>query len=83
MGADYYETDESRTENKQMGRPDVGIGEGSVIETALIDKNTRIGRNVQIRHLPDRSDETHDNWAARDGIVVVPKSAVIPDDTVI
>ena len=83
MGADYYETEESRTENMQLGRPDVGIGEGSVIETALIDKNTRIGKNVQIRHLPDRPDETHENWAARDGIVVVPKSAVIPDDTVI
>ncbi len=83
MGADYYETGEDRAENTRLGRPDVGVGAGSVIEAAVIDKNTRIGRNVHIRHLPDRPDTETDNWIARDGLVIVPKSAVIPDDTVI
>jgi glucose-1-phosphate adenylyltransferase len=83
MGADYYETAADRAENQRLGRPDIGIGQGAVIEGAIIDKNARIGRNVQIRHLSDRPDSEADNWVARDGLVVIPKDSVIPDDTVI
>jgi glucose-1-phosphate adenylyltransferase len=83
MGADYYETELQREENAARGRPDIGIGAGSVVEGAILDKNARIGRNVIIRLIPDRPDSDADNWVARDGLVIVPKSAVIPDDTVI
>lgn len=83
MGADYYETDEDREENARLGRPGVGIGEGSVIECAIVDKNARIGRDVHIRHLPNREERQTEHWVARDGLVIVPKSAVIPDGTVI
>jgi len=83
MGADYYEAEADRAENKRLGRPDIGIGEGTVIEGAIIDKNARIGRNVRIRNLPDRPDSETDNWVARDGLVVIPKDAAIADDTVI
>lgn len=83
MGADYYEDDVQRAENELLGRPDIGIGDGSIIESAIIDKKARIGRNVQIRCLPNRPDSEHDNWVARDGLVVIPKSAVIPDNTII
>ena len=83
MGADYYETDEDREENASVGRPDVGIGEGSVIERAIVDKNARIGRDVHIRHLPERPDRETEDWVAREGLVIVPKSAVIRDGMVI
>ena len=83
MGAEYYETDKHRAENRRLGRPDIGIGDGSVIEGALLDKKVYIGRNVHIRHIPDRPDEETENWVARDGLIVIPKSAVIPDGTVI
>jgi glucose-1-phosphate adenylyltransferase len=83
MGADYYETAADRAENQRLGRPDIGIGQGTVIEGAIIDKNARIGRNVQIRHLSDRPDSEADNWVARDGLVVIPKDSVIADNTVI
>ncbi|MGC9399114.1 MAG: glucose-1-phosphate adenylyltransferase [Anaerolineae bacterium] len=83
MGADYFETEEDRAENRRLGRPDVGIGEGSVIECAIVDKNARIGRNVHIRYIPDRPDQDTEHWSFRDGLVIVPKSAVIPDGTVI
>ncbi len=83
MGADYFETDEDLQENRRLGRPNAGIGEGSVIECAIIDKNARIGQNVHIRYDPDRPDKETENWAARDGLIIVPKSAVIPDNTVI
>ncbi|HFE66216.1 MAG TPA: glucose-1-phosphate adenylyltransferase [Chloroflexi bacterium] len=83
MGADYYETEAHKAENRRLGRPDVGIGEGSRIANAIIDKNARIGRNVVIRALVDRSEDHGDGWVARDGIVIVPKNAAIPDGTVI
>ena len=83
MGADFYETDEEKAENKRLGRPNIGVGEGSIIECALIDKNAHIGRNVHIRHLPERQDSEKENWVARDGLVIMPKSAVIPDNTII
>ena len=83
MGADYYETEADRSTNKRIGRPNIGIGQGSVVEGAIIDKNARIGRNVRIRHLPDRPDSETDNWVARDGLVVIPKDAAIADGTVI
>jgi glucose-1-phosphate adenylyltransferase len=83
MGADYYETEADRAENERLGRPAIGIGDGTVIEGAIIDKNARIGRNVRIRHLPDRPDSETENWVARDGLVVIPKNAAIAGETVI
>jgi glucose-1-phosphate adenylyltransferase len=38
---------------------------------------------VHIRHRPDRPDDETENWVAREGLVVIPKSAVIPDNTII
>jgi glucose-1-phosphate adenylyltransferase len=83
MGADYYETDVEKAEHKRYGRPDIGIGQGSTVEGALVDKNARIGRNVHIRNLPGRADSETEDWVARDGLVIVPKSAVIPDGAII
>ena len=76
-------TEADRAENRRLDRPDIGIGDGTVIEGAIIDKNARIGRNVNIRHLTDRPDSEAGNWVARDGLVVIPKDAVIADETVI
>ena len=83
MGADYFETASQRDENARLGRPDVGIGEGTLIEDAIIDKNVRIGRRVKIRAAGKPKEFDGDGFYVRDGIVVVPKGAVIPDGTVI
>ncbi len=83
MGSDYYESDDARSDNIKNGVPDIGIGAGSIIERAIIDKNARIGRNVQIRSMPNRPDMDGENWVAREGIIIVPKNAVIPDNTII
>lgn len=83
MGADYYEGEEELAENRAAGRPDIGIGENTVIEQAIIDKNARIGRNVKIRpHLPSDDIQT-ELYTIRDGIVVIPKNTILPDQTVI
>ena len=68
--------------NAAPGAPPVGIGEGTVIERAIVDKNARIGKNVDIADRGDRASEVDGpGWAIRDGIVVISKNAVIPDDT--
>ncbi|HNT78382.1 MAG TPA: glucose-1-phosphate adenylyltransferase [Anaerolineae bacterium] len=83
MGADDFESVAEVEENRRMGLPDLGVGAGSVIENAILDKGVRIGRNVVIRNHAGAEDEETDTYVIRDGIVVVPKGAVVPDNTVI
>ena len=83
MGADFYETPEDRKRNKQKGIPNVGIGPGCVIDSAIIDKNARIGENVIIQNAKNIREAEHDAYAIRDGIVVITKDAIIPAGTVI
>jgi len=84
MGADFYETPDRKADNLKLGQPDVGIGRGSTIEGAIIDKNARLGEGVIIRpHVPDEEMVEAENYVIRDGVVVIPKNAVIPDGTVI
>ncbi len=84
MGADYYETPERKAENRALERPDVGIGRGSRIEGAIVDKNARIGQDVTIRSQDGEGEMVEtENYVIRDGIVVIPKNAVISDGTVI
>ncbi|MCK4801937.1 MAG: glucose-1-phosphate adenylyltransferase [Anaerolineales bacterium] len=78
MGADYYEENNAKTKEVP-----IGIGTNSKIEGAIIDKNARIGRNVTIDPFPPGTEEDHRDWSIRDGIVVIPKSTLIPDGTVI
>lgn len=75
MGADYYETDPS---NVQGGVPPIGIGRNCVIDRAIIDKNARIADGVVITPEGKPADLDASNYFIRDGIVVVPKNAVIP-----
>ena len=83
MGADYYETPFQQEDNRKRQRPDIGIGEGTVIEDAIIDKNVRIGRNVVIRAAGKDRDMDGKNFYVRDGVVIIPKGSTISDGTVI
>ena len=60
-----------------------GIGEGSSIEGAIVDKNARIGREVVIRPFPCGMDFDGGNWFVCDGIVVIPKDAEVTDGAVL
>jgi glucose-1-phosphate adenylyltransferase len=81
MGADYYDTPEEEWFQKS-GVP-IGIGKNSVIQCALIDKNARIGADVIIKGFPRGTEIDAADYVVRDGVVVIPKRAVIPDGTVI
>jgi len=83
MGADIYETLEERAANRTMGRPNIGIGDHSIIRRAIIDKNARIGTHVRIENPGNVQETEQENYAIRDGIIVIPKGSVIPDGSVI
>jgi len=71
MGADYYE----KADTKESVR--VGIGDGTIIDKAIIDKNARIGKHVVIKNVNNLRNHDGENYFIRDGIVIVTKGAVI------
>lgn len=81
MGSDYYENPCAPEE--KGSRVCMGIGSGSQIEGAIIDKNARIGKNVVIKPFPRGTDIDAELYTVRDGIVVIAKNSTIPHGTVI
>ncbi|MGC9452044.1 MAG: glucose-1-phosphate adenylyltransferase [Oceanipulchritudo sp.] len=83
MGGDYFEDDEDREENRNLQRPDIGVGENCRIENAIIDKNARIGNNVRLS--PEGKPDMYEQGdvIVRDGVLIVTKGGVVPDGTVV
>ena len=83
IGSDKFETDAQKRENARAGRPDLNIGDGTVIERAILDKDCRIGRGVKLVNRDGKQDADGPNglYHIRDGIICVPRGAVIPDGT--
>jgi len=80
MGADFYENPERIQGEEQAGRPPVGIGEGTMIDGAIVDKNCRIGRNVRIATTATEDSPDFDaDVIVRDGVIVVQKDTVLPN----
>ena len=83
MGADYYPWHDPDMRETVEGPDRPGIDEESYIEGAIIDKNASIGRRCIIKNSDGIEEGEGDNFYIRDGIVVIPKNAIIPDGTVI
>ena len=83
MGNDFYETIEEMDVDKTNGLPKIGIGERCYIKDAIIDKNCRIGNDVRINGGAHLANTDHALYTVKDGIVVVKKTAVLPDGFVI
>jgi glucose-1-phosphate adenylyltransferase len=81
IGSDYYNKIEILEDASIEERP-IKIGQNTRIHRAIVDKNASIGRNVVI-HPRDRVNEDNEWCHIRDGIVVIPKGSVIPDDTIV
>ncbi|MGV3486218.1 MAG: glucose-1-phosphate adenylyltransferase [Planctomycetaceae bacterium] len=76
MGADYHDLREPR----KPGQIPLGIGDGSVIEGTILDKNCRIGNNVPITNNAKIENQGEDEaLQVRDGIPIVIKDAQIED----
>ncbi len=84
MGSDYYEIPEQIEDNRRQGIPNIGIGKGSVIKKAIIDKNARIGAHCRIGvDNNERNDGDYGNYHIVDGIIIIHKNAILKDGTVI
>ena len=83
MGSDFYESIEEIKANIERGTPHIGIGTNTIIRRAIIDKNVRIGKNVKL--LNNGGVEMYDDprgcFFIREGIIIVPKGAVVADGT--
>ncbi|MBW4628866.1 MAG: glucose-1-phosphate adenylyltransferase [Brasilonema octagenarum HA4186-MV1] len=85
MGADFYQPFAERQSDSQSGEIPLGIGANTTIRRAIIDKNARIGSDVQIINKDNVQEAQRENqgFHIKSGIVVVLKNAVIPDGTII
>ncbi|MDR1326298.1 MAG: glucose-1-phosphate adenylyltransferase [Treponema sp.] len=78
MGADFYENESQKQQNSEARIPNVGIGKGTIVNRAIIDKNARIGEACRIG-IDDinRHDGDYGNYYIVDGIIVIAKNAII------
>jgi glucose-1-phosphate adenylyltransferase len=85
IGSDDFETDADRVQNAKVGRPNLNIGDESHIERAIVDKDCRIGKRVKLLNTAGKTDADGPNgmYYIRDGIICVPRGAIIPDGTVV
>lgn len=85
MGADSYESEHERQLIRAKGGVPLGVGAGSTIQAAILDKNVRIGANVQIinKDRVQEADRSELGFMIRSGIVVVEKNTTLADGTII
>jgi glucose-1-phosphate adenylyltransferase len=81
LGSDYYywENQEDRFPSQGPIRP--GIGAGSRIECAIIDRNASVGNDCVITNKEGVQEGEGEGFYIRDGIVVIAKNAEIADGT--
>lgn len=83
IGADRFETDTEHEQNRLSGRPNFNVGNDCHIERAILDKDCRVGNNVTINYRGKEPNVDGDCYYVRDGIVVIPKGAIVPNGKVI
>ena len=85
MGSDFYESPAERSQRLRSGKIPLGVGANTTIRKAIVDKNARIGRNVQIVNTDGVVEGNREDlgFVIQNGIIVVIKNATIPDGTVI
>ncbi|MFX1513268.1 MAG: sugar phosphate nucleotidyltransferase, partial [Promethearchaeota archaeon] len=81
MGNDFYETEPPSSPEI----PTLGIGEDCIIRKTIVDKQVRIGNNVMIENKDqiDNFQDPEERYWIREGIVVIPREAILPNDFVI
>jgi len=83
MGGQYFETPAKLKAAQKRGVPPMGVGENCRIENAIIDMNARIGNTVTLSPEGQSGNTEGKGYYIRDGVIIVLKGAVIPDNTVI
>ncbi len=83
MGNTRFETIEQRNRNRENNVPNLGIGNNCIIRNAIIDLDCRIGNNVQLINKDNKENDDGENYAIRDGIIIIPKGSTVPNNTLI
>ena len=81
MGQDYLESPENFEANRNQNIPDMGIGKNCHIQNSIIDKNARIGDNVRLSPEGKSDDYEQGDIVIRDGVLIVLKGGIVPDNT--
>ena len=76
LGADYYQD-----EDAGYGEVELGIGQHVVLDRVIVDKNARIADGVRLVNDAGVAELDGEGWYIRDGIIVVPKGAVVTKGT--
>jgi glucose-1-phosphate adenylyltransferase len=79
MGADLYQTEDEILEDIREGRPNIGVGDGSLLDGVIVDKNCRIGKGVHVQCSEHSKAPEHLPVVIQDGIIVIPKETVLAD----
>jgi glucose-1-phosphate adenylyltransferase len=80
MGNDFYQSIENIKQDIENDIPVIGIGERCFIDNAIVDKNCRIGNDVSIKGGKHLEDTNNDLYCVKEGIIVIRKGAVVPDN---
>jgi len=80
LGADYYDEGVPSVADT---RPRLGIGRDAVLDGVIVDKNARIGDGARLVNERGVAEADGDGWCIRDGVIVVPKAAVIAPGTIV
>lgn len=83
IGADRYVTRQEKEDSNRRCAPCLGIGDGTVIDNAIVDKDACIGANCRIINQAGVQEAEGKNYVIRERVVVIPKNAVVMDGTVI
>jgi glucose-1-phosphate adenylyltransferase len=75
LGADFYEEDTA------VQQVPLGIGRNVVLDRVIVDKNARVADDVQLVNEQGIQDADGDGYYIRNGIVIVPKGAVVKAGT--
>lgn len=80
LGADFYDDPNPTVPGDA---PPLGIGREVVLDRVIVDKNARIGDGVRLVNEAGRLEADGDGYFIRNGIIVVPKGAIVRPGTVV
>jgi glucose-1-phosphate adenylyltransferase len=78
MGSDYYQNMDEIKTNSNQNIINIGIGERCYINNTIVDKNCKIGNDVQLNGGKHLEDVNTNLYTVKDGIIVVKKGATLP-----
>ena len=79
MGSDEYQSEDDIQADANAGIPKIGVGDGSLLDGVIVDKNCRIGNGVHVRGGDVLKVPENPAVVIQDGVIVIPKGTILPD----